>query len=855
MISMNMEQVINVLKTQFNKPLKDGEERKLIFWTDYDAEFTDDIERMTFENIKVIHLHENNQFFIKHLLEVEDTTSSYLIYTNMDLDSEDNWLFDTVLYSKIFYADRTSIVMNQLKIDHSLRPVMEKYRSYFNAKDRIERFSQLNVHTYTPYVIELAIMNAICRTKSLDFETVLRKVLMETLEDEENRYLDDMKRYDILDTFWKFVEKEYHYVREEKSLQTLLMHIVITAFSQTIDPKKIEQYEQYIAEYNQTNSFVFIDQWLNHASDQVILKSYINEIEHEINLSSVIQNLSIEKFEDADIFPYIDKAIIIYIANSLFEQLEDYDRYINIIEKRRTSHFYQQYRAVYESLYYTVKINHFKKRYEYGLPQGTAIELYKYYQEDLYKMDAYYRKFYYAFDQETNNELLLKLKELVENIYTNWYMNELNTHWSTAVRVEMNDNWSLAGIINQQSFYSTIIESHMEKNERAFVIISDALRYEAGVDLVERINAEIMGSCKIDTMLGVVPSVTKLGMAALLPHHKLEINADGKVFVDGYDSSGIKNREKIIKKYVTESMAIHYTDILRKNKSERRETFKGKKLVYIYHDAIDAVGDDPATEIDTFKAVDTAIEQLSDLVRIIRNDLSGTFIYITSDHGFIYQREPLQVTDLMKKSSVNAFDNGRRYMLSNKNEAVSGQQVIELSQIIKSDQEVYAYVPNATMRYRIQGGGANFVHGGASLQEIVVPLLAIRNKRADQRGAKASKKVDVLLTSNTRRITNSIFNLSFFQNERVQDKIIPRNVIVYFEDEEGNILSNEETIIADLITENPEERMFSIQFALKNIQYDRSKMYYLVIRDTDTDIITEKIPFNIDLGFVSDFDF
>src|SRR5690625_1051867 len=135
------------------------------------------------------------------------------------------------------------------------------------------------------------------------------------------------------------------------------------------------------------------------------------------------------------------------------------------------------------------------------------------------------------------------------------------------------------------------------------------------------------------------------------------------------------------------------------NKATRRAKFRGKKLIYIYHDTIDAFGDKRDTEINTFDAAEDAIDQLSDLVRIIRNDLSGTHIYLTSDHGFLYQRDPLKVSDLMDKDSPDAFEISRRYILSQEQKDVPGQLMIDLSNVIKNNQELFAYVPNATIRY------------------------------------------------------------------------------------------------------------------------------------------------------------
>lgn len=240
---------------------------------------------------------------------------------------------------------------------------------------------------------------------------------------------------------------------------------------------------------------------------------------------------------------------------------------------------------------------------------------------------------------------------------------------------------------------------------------------------------------------------------------------------------------------------------------------------------------------------------------MIRDDLSGTNIFITADHGFIYQRSALEESDKIEREQMKALEVKRRYMLSNEKRNVAGQLVVDLDSVVKNEQQLMAYVPNATIRYRMQGSGVNFVHGGASLQEIVVPMLSFKNKRAGQRGSQTIQKVDIKLTNTNRKITNSIFNLEFFQTEKVEDKTIPRTVVINMADEAGNILSNEETIIGDRSSENPAERTFKLQFVLKSISYERSKTYYLLMKDMETGVIVNRIPFSINLGIISDFDF
>lgn len=850
-----MTQIVSALQDIYKEPLSDGEQRKIVFWVDKDKEFIEEVDQLTLDGVKVLTLSENNQFYMKHLLEEEDPSSSYLIYTNLELSSEDNWLTDIVLYSKTIFADRISLILSELQIDPSLRAVIKKYEKFFNNKERFRKFQAFGIESFTEETIELAIMSVLCNVKTPDFEAVLKAILMDTLEDNDNKYLSQLDKFFDINVFWIYVANYYDYERESKTLKTLFIHLAVTAFSHSVNEKYLTDVKDFIAVRNKANSLVFIDHWMHHKTDYEVFDAYAEMVEQEIQLPNILQSVPIDEFRQAETFSYIDRAVIIYIANSLLEKLEDYEEYTKLIKLRRAKHFYEKYTHIYDALYYTVKMQEFHKEYHQGIPSGQAIDIYEAYHKKYQVMDTYYRKFYVAYDEESNHELLKKLKGIVEHLYSNWYMGDLSANWSQAVKAEMTGQWSLPGVLSQQRFYSSIVAPHISKGERVFVIISDAMRYEVGLELAERLNAETMGICDVQTMLSVLPSVTKLGMASLLPHKTIDFDVSGRVLVNGKDSSSLDNRKAIIETAVEDSIAVHYQDIRDMNKAGRRETFKGKKLIYIYHDTIDAMGDKASTEIYTFNAVETALNQLYDLVKIIRDDLSGTNVYITADHGFLYQREPLEESDKIEQEQMGKLEVKRRYILSKEKRDVPGQMAINLSSVIKNELELTAYVPNGTIRNRMQGTGVNFVHGGASLQEIVVPLLSFKNRRAGQKGVQAISKVDIKLTSTTRRITNSIFNLNFFQTEKVEEKMNPRTVIIYMADAEGNILSNEERVIGDRTFDNPADRTFKLQFVMKSISYDRNKTYYLLIKDTETGVITEKVPFTINLGIVSDFDF
>ncbi|MED4238942.1 BREX-1 system phosphatase PglZ type A [Priestia megaterium] len=851
---MNLDQIITTLTASFNEPLNDGEHRKIIFWVDKEKEFIDEINYLSMDNVKIHQLTEQNNFYSKYLLEEKDPTSHYLIYTNNDIGVEENWLIDTVYYSKTFYADKISLLMDYLGIDASLRTVVKKYEKFFNKKYS-QKLKSYGIQSYTEEMIEVGIMSVLCNLKTPDFEEILKSVLKENLSDEDNKYFDLMERYFDINIFWKYVLNLYDYDRKDRSLKTLFMHLTVTSLSHSIEESLLSNLEGFIAGNNRSNALVFIDHWMHHKSDYIIYNELAEIIEREVNLADIIHQLPIETFKNADIFPYFDKAIIIYIANSLEVLHEDYDDYIKLINLRRVKHFYENFQFIYEALFYTVKIYKFYKKYSTGIPKASAIDMWNSYINEYYAMDTYYRKFYVAYDSEPNSEILKKLKEMVENLYTNWFMGDLSSHWSQSVKSDIEDNWVLPGITNQQNFYKKYVAPKAQKGERVFVIISDALRYEVGLEIAEKLNAEMMGACDIEPMLSVVPSITKLGMASLLPHKTLDFDENGKVLVDGKSSSGIENRKGIIESAVLDSVAVHSQELLSMNKGGRREFFKGKKVIYIYHDSIDAMGDKASTEIYTFSAVEKAIEEIITLIKIVRDDLSGTNVFVTADHGFVYQREALMESDKIEKDDIQSIEVKRRYMLSKEKKEMDGTLNINMNSIIKNENQLNVYVPKATIRFRMQGAGVNFVHGGASLQEIAVPLIKYKNIRRGQANSREIVKIDIKLTNTARKITNSLFHLSFFQTEKVEEKTVPRTVKVYMAEEDGAVISNEETIIGDRTSENPEDRTFKLRFALKTINYDKNKHYYLTIKDVETGVILEKIPFNINLGIISDFDF
>ncbi|MGH4140859.1 BREX-1 system phosphatase PglZ type A, partial [Clostridium sp.] len=759
-----------------------------------------------------------------------------------------------------FSTDKTTAIMRDIGVtDYTLRGVFKKYLKFFNNKDRYAAFTSYELEDYTEEKVDIAVLSSICKLDICDIEAVL-KVLFEEELREKNKYLEAIEKFGDIDAFWRLIEKYYGFNLEDKDLpckglEKLMIFFMVTNLDYTMEETIPKTWEQYVSS-KKGDCIIFVNHFMNHSVDSKTYDLLANKIGSKLNIDQYLKEWDLDNYIKCDTFKDFDKAILNKLVDQLLNDIEEYDKYLRIISARRTTHFFNDFEQEYDAINAAIELFKMKKNLGGVIRQQKTYELIEKYVNEYYIVDKAYRRFYVAFDKAENKEALMELRDKVENIYVNWYVDELSVKWSNAISEELKDNWNIPLVTQQKDFYNTFIKSHVNKNERVFVVISDALRYEAAKEFSDILNVERNGFTEISYMQGVVPSYTKLGMASLLPSSNIEMDDKFGVIVDGINSSGTSNREKILSKYSQEAVAITYKEIVEMSRADFRKAFTGKKLIYIYHNSIDARGDHASTEREVFNAVDEDFKELKTLVNDLINNVSASNIYITSDHGFIYKRGSITESDKTSKNVEDAAELKRRFIISNKKEDMEGTICFSMDYILGKDSGKYVTVPRGSNRFKVQGEGANFVHGGATLQEMVVPVIRFKNDKS-KNGKSDIKKVDVKLTNISRKITSAITYLEFFQTEKVEDKKIPLRLKIYFADEEGNRISNENIIIVDSKSTKPEERSYKEKFTLRNIVYDKTVKYYLVMEDEEETVenIYEKIPFNIDIAIANEFGF
>jgi len=336
-------------------------------------------------------------------------------------------------------------------------------------------------------------------------------------------------------------------------------------------------------------------------------------------------------------------------------------------------------------------------------------------------------------------------------------------------------------------------------------------------------------------------------MPSLLPNDNLEL-VDKKLLVDDKEAIDIKTREKILVNRNANSAAYWLDSLKGASSKEIKQLFAGKEVVYIYHNHIDAIADDPKTEDGVFKATQEAIKEIQDLIARLRTQSISQF-YVTADHGYIYRNENLTDTDKISED-VNANDlKSQRYIVSEKVIDEPGISKQLMGDVLDNDDQRFVYYPQTSNVFRA-AGSVNYVHGGASLQEMIVPLL---NIKATSSKSKA-EDVQLQLVSSNRNITSLEVPIRLLQAAPISSTVRPVMYEVYFVDDNKELISAKISVNANLKVDKVEGRIIDLSINLIDKNYDKSKKYNLVIKNTNTGEIS-KATYNMDIASFGDFDF
>lgn len=469
------------------------------------------------------------------------------------------------------------------------------------------------------------------------------------------------------------------------------------------------------------------------------------------------------------------------------------------------------------------------------------------YETDDYLIDQLYRMetetYYQILPTHSLYEAVQEVKRAADNSYAKW-CNRLNLEWTQCLKDAGGLN-ALHGM-RQQDFYSTLIRPIQKK---VVVIVCDALRYELARGLVQEL-AKSKHIAKISSALAMLPTETKFCKPSLLPHKSLTLfgtTDEQNMCVDNKLLDTTQKRSEHLESYREKSVCVPFEEVSQYNQDKNREIFKNS-LVYIFHDSIDTIGHD-GTGKQIVAGCTQAIQELSTLISKILSSYNVTEVYVTADHGFIFndilmaEKDKLKVTDefLERKSryylttSVQPIPHIVKYPLSD----ASG---------IGNSAGMYVAVPEGTNRLAAPAGGYAFTHGGAALQEMIIPVITCRQERQDNK-----QPVGVMLLDRKLSIISSRLRFKLLQTEAVNMDMKERTVTIglYVNDKPVTAI---QTLTLDKTDQLLDARKVSVDLTLN--QHIDAKVLQLKVYDIEDDmnpIIKENVTNNTLIE--NDFDF
>lgn len=741
-----------------------------------------------------------------------------------------------------------------LGIDERYKPVIQHYIKFFGEKKRNQSFYDLELETFNRNTIEIALMSVLCKCKTPSYEEVLRTVLTDKVNSaesgregcagfEDNPYLAEFKKYDLLDAFWRQAQDVFGYADEKPTLEKFTMTMFVTYVAKVIPADMPAAWKPFIS-FKSGNVIAFIDNLMNSYIYGGRFDEISKMVYDSLKADAEFRKLPVEALVSCGIFAGIDELLIEWATERL--ELEDVAAKLGdttipqLSKQRRQGHFGKRYRSEYFVLQNAWSII-FGSQY---VPSANLNEMVKNYTSELYKMDRYYRYFYYYLDKLEDVTRFDKLKELVENIYANEYLAKICTNWNDLFSTEL----EFLQITKQPDFFSRNVNY---SKDQLVVIISDALRYEVGMTLLEKLQADEKCTATMKAMASMLPSITQYGMAALLPHRNLELTEDYSVLVDGQKVDTLEQRQAILQKYKSASRCVQYDDIKNLSVADLRSIFTRQDVVYIYHNQIDARGDKLNTENEVFNACTEAVDELSALIRRLTTSANRSHFIVTADHGFIYRRNKLSESDKIGSVSGAADVLSRRYLLSTEAVVTEGVAATEVGAMMQNKDERMVSYPVGADIFKASGSGLNYVHGGCSPQEMLVPLIEVKTEK----GYKETTTAQIALVSLTSKITNLITSLDFVQTDAVSDVVKETTYRIYFVDGNGEKISNEHLYVADKKDKDTVKRVFRLRFSFKNKKYSKNQKYYLVAYDNNNSLEVLRHEIVMDIAFADDFGF
>lgn len=503
---MDLQNIQEQLNTEYAK-----QDTRIIFWFDDKGDYENEVIEIELNNARLHILDGSNWLYSKWLLHESDSEGKYLVYAPISRPSDaENPLADLYYYSVPYYTDRISQMSQEIGIDNRFKEHLAKYSNFWKNKHRIEKFKELGIDHFTIETIDIGLMAVLCDVKTPNLEEVVKQLMLCDNAD----YFKALDTNGLTESFWNLCKKYFGYESDKPSMDDIVASMIVTYATGTLKNTMPDALKTYILP-KRNDVVVFIrnimDNILYRDSYDVLAEKVDKALRFTVRIS---ENLKKDEGKDSasladilacDAFVGLDNILIDWVIDKIEAEVLDAEidglNISRIVTQRASKafHYSDKFKAEYEALKNAYML---MKAVDSLEVSGESTALIKKYQEDMYLIDSYYRWFYHAYDKIGNNDRFANIRERVENIYSNTYLQKLTPKWNESFTDQTVQS---LGLTKQVNFYKHYLKAYEAKNNRINVIISDAFRYECARELFERLEQDEKCEPKMECMLSGLP--------------------------------------------------------------------------------------------------------------------------------------------------------------------------------------------------------------------------------------------------------------------------------------------------------------------------------------------------------------
>lgn len=581
----------------------------------------------------------------------------------------------------------------------------------------------------------------------------------------------------------------------------------------------------------------FLRDWMRNETYKEDFKRLSHDVEATYNLSSWAAGLS--QFPDCESSLTVEKALETRILSQI-NNITTIDEFRSVLSadaevvEQMAEHFWSREEVIvaWRALHLG---NHLVTAIDSCITAVEGIDLpsvlVKKYVGDWWEIDRDYRIYRANYDGKNR---LDKLSTQLIFIYRD-FQNQLNEKFSDLI--EREESLQIGGLEKQSDFWATSVAPSRKKRA---VFLVDALRFELACDLKERLEAAVRDAqIKCIPLLANVPTLTSIGMATIVSGEGISVGltADGNWDVRSEGKGKSENlalkegRKAALKRRHPKAVFYDLEDILKPSEMNIED---GNPVV-VFTQEMDGHGHDSGVlnlSLDYFG------NYLDMLVRAIKwlGSMSIEEIHIVSDHGFIILDEITEANKVTIPRDLELLYKGHRCLVGKDLPETLGV-VLELP---NSDKLQFC-VPRGTGIFRTRGKN-QFLHGGLSLQELIVPHMGIVFKRTPPKYGVMLKAPEV--------IYNLIFEVELLRAMPSAGVLFgaPRFVEIV-----GKIIKDEEEIGIlrqsgpEMVVNQENEKMMVLLRIKPGTAFKRGDVMHLELKDADTGELLDSTDLRIEV--------